>query len=177
MRVAELEGITACQRTLNRAFERERYFRRVATEKPFLTEKYRDDRLKWARLYVNWNEWQWSRVIWTDECSIACYYGQVYVTRLAEEKYDLSYCVPKFRGYSACMIWACITSQKKGPMVMFEKSWGKVTGDVYRQYIVPVIHEFKKSVDLPILMEDSASVYTARATRALHESLGILRMD
>ena len=26
-------------------------------------------------------------------------------------------------------------------------------------------------------MEDSASVYTARATRALHESLGILRID
>ena len=74
------------------------------------------------------------------------------------------------------MIWGCITSQQKGPMVVFEKEWGKVTGEVYRQHIVPVIHTFKGAVQLPILMEDGSTVHTARATRALHEQLGILRM-
>ena len=43
--VAELEGIQACKRTLLKAFEKEAYFRRKATEKPLLTEQHRRDRL------------------------------------------------------------------------------------------------------------------------------------
>ncbi|KAF1967322.1 hypothetical protein BU23DRAFT_516642, partial [Bimuria novae-zelandiae CBS 107.79] len=80
--IAHLEGIDACRRTLVKAFEKEAYFRRVAAEKPHLTEKQRQDRLKWAKLHKDWTDWQWSRVIWTDECSIACGgFRQVYVTR------------------------------------------------------------------------------------------------
>ncbi|KAF2685033.1 hypothetical protein K458DRAFT_280197, partial [Lentithecium fluviatile CBS 122367] len=56
-----------CKRTLTKAFEKEAYFRRIATEKPFVTEQHRRDRLAWARAHVNWDDWQWPRVIWTDE--------------------------------------------------------------------------------------------------------------
>ncbi|KAF1941714.1 hypothetical protein EJ02DRAFT_303447, partial [Clathrospora elynae] len=70
LQVAELEGIQACQRTLAKAFEKERYFRRIATEKPLLTEQHQKDRLEWAHVHVHWNDWQWARVIWTDECSV-----------------------------------------------------------------------------------------------------------
>ena len=179
--IAALEGLQACRRTLTAAFEKERYFRRVATEKPLLTEKHMRDRLEWARIHVHWNDWQWARVIWTDECSIACgSFGQVYITRRAEEKYLPACCVPKFRGYSAYMIWGCITSYGKGPLVVFEKEWGTINGQVYRQHIVPVIHDFKRyhsaSVQVPILMEDGASSHTAKDTVALHEQLGVLRM-
>ena len=182
LHIAELENISACRRTLAAAFEKERYFRRVATKKPLLTEKHRYDRLAWARLHVNWNEWQWSRMLWTDECPVACGgFGQVYVTRQPEEKYLPACCIPKFRGYSAWMIWGCITSRSKGPLVVFEKDWGSINGEVYRQRIVPVIHEYKEaqkaSIQVPILMEDGASQHTDRVTQALHQELGILRMN
>jgi hypothetical protein len=114
--------------------------------------------------------------MWTDECSIACSHGQVYVTHKAEEKYLSSCCIPKFRGYSAHMFWGCISSQKKGTFMVFEKDWGKVTGKVYCDNVVPLFHQCKRSVDLPILMEDGASVHTAKATQALHCKLGILKM-
>lgn len=74
------------------------------------------------------------------------------------------------------MFWGCITSQSKGPLIVFEKSWGRVTGKVYREHIVPTIHLFKRDIDTPVLMEDGASVHTAKATRALHHELGILQM-
>lgn len=175
LEVAALEEISACRRTLQKAFEKERYFRRVATEKPLLTQKHMRDRLEWAYLHKDWNDWQWSRVIWTDECSIKCgYNGQIYVTRQAEEKYLPSCCVPKFRGYSACMIWGCITSHSNGPLLLFDK--GSINGDTYRDQVVPLIHQFKKSISIPILMEDGASIHRARATRALHQELQILQM-
>ena len=78
LEVAALEGIQACKRTLQQAFEKELYFRRVATEKPLLTEKHMRDRLEWALTHLSWDQAQWARVIWTDECSIICgYNGQV----------------------------------------------------------------------------------------------------
>ncbi|KAF1967760.1 hypothetical protein BU23DRAFT_375150, partial [Bimuria novae-zelandiae CBS 107.79] len=47
--IAFLEGINACRRTLVHAFEKEAYFRRIAAEKPLLTEKQRADRLAWTK--------------------------------------------------------------------------------------------------------------------------------
>jgi transposase len=175
LEIAALEEISACKRTLQKAFEKERYFRRVATEKPLLTEKHMRDRLEWAYCHKDWNSWQWSRVIWTDECSIKCgYHGQVYVTRQPEEKYLPACCIPKFRGYSACMVWGCITSSFKGPLIIFNE--GSINGDIYREHVVPLIHQFKKDVPIPILMEDGASIHRARATQELHQEHQILQM-
>jgi transposase len=46
--VANLKGIQACRRTLRAAFKKHQYHRRVATEKPLLTEKQKQDHLTWA---------------------------------------------------------------------------------------------------------------------------------
>jgi hypothetical protein len=43
------------------------------------------------------------------------------------------------------MIWGCITSKSKGLLVVFEKDWGSVNGEVYRQRIVLVIYEYKET--------------------------------
>jgi len=56
--IAALEGIDTCRRTLVEAFKKERYFRRVATEKPLLTDAHKKARLEWAQLHVNWEIWQ-----------------------------------------------------------------------------------------------------------------------
>jgi len=51
--VAELEGVQACRCTLVTAFEKEQYHRRVATEKPLLTEAHKQHRLAWALVHRN----------------------------------------------------------------------------------------------------------------------------
>ena len=114
--IAQLEGIQACKRSLITAFEREQYHCRVAAEKPLLTQAHMDARLHWAQLYKHWDEAMWECVVWTDEASFSTGgFGKVYVTRRAEEKYDNSCLVPKFRGYSAWMIYG------SGPFTVFEK--------------------------------------------------------
>jgi len=67
--IAALEGISACRRSLNAAFEKERYHRRVASEKPFLTESHMQARLAFAEAHKHWTKEIWRRVVWTDEAS------------------------------------------------------------------------------------------------------------
>ena len=46
--IAFLEGVSACKRSLYKAFKKEGYFRHIATEKPLITPEQREARLKWA---------------------------------------------------------------------------------------------------------------------------------
>jgi transposase len=51
--IADLEGIRAYRRTLTLALEKELYFRRVATEKPLLTDAYKKHALPRPRLILH----------------------------------------------------------------------------------------------------------------------------
>ena len=73
------------------------------------------------------------------------------------------------------MIHRTISFYGKGKLVVFKKEWGKISGDIYREYIVPAIYTYKREVEQyigrgnVILIEDKAPSYTANATKALHE--------
>ena len=65
---------------------------------------------------------------------------------------------------------------------MFKKEWGKISGDVYREYVVPAIYAYKREVEQytgrgnVILMEDGVPSYTANAMKALHECNNVQRI-
>ena len=177
--IASELGINACSRTLAKAFEKEMYHRRVATEKPLLTAAHRRARLVWAWSHLNWELDDWDRVLWSDEFLIRTGGGQVFVTRRAEEKYLPECCVAKFRGYSSWIAWGMISSKIKGPLVFFEKEWndGKVNSEVYIQHILPWIRSVRYVYEQfirksTILMEDGSSVHTSKATKAAHQRDG-----
>ncbi len=44
--ISQIEGISACRRTLTKAFEKEQYHRRKAAEKPLLTLSHMDRRVE-----------------------------------------------------------------------------------------------------------------------------------
>jgi transposase-like protein len=98
--IAHELDINVDQRTLTKAFRQEGYHRRIATEKPLLTEKHIDDRRWWVETCQNWPLSIWSRVIWSDEASFRVGRGKVYVTRRPEEKYLQACYVPKFKDFS-----------------------------------------------------------------------------
>src|SRR3954469_15174049 len=66
----------------------------------------------------------------------------------------------------------------KGPMVVMEKEWSRLTGQkVHRERVLPWVYYFMDwVVQHPvnrsrhaILMEDGASLYTAKLTKQLHD--------
>jgi transposase len=129
--IVQLEGIQICKQSLHKAFEREGFFRRKATQKPFLTDEHKAARLAWAIQHRSWDFMMRKRVIWTDEASfIAGDFGSIYITRTPEEKYLLACCIPKFRGFSSWMIHRLISGSQKGRLTVFEKQWGKIIAQV-----------------------------------------------
>ena len=66
--------------------------------------------------------------------------------------------------------------------MVFEKEWGNISSHVYTQYVCPAIYEYKDVVEqytgkgTAILMEDGATSYTARITKALHNRNGLIRI-
>ena len=180
--IARLEGMQAGRKALVAAFEMESYGCRVATSKPFLTEAQKQVRLAWAVEHLSWKPEQWATVIWTDKCSFSTEgFGKAYITRWAEEKYDDSCCPPKFRTYSSWTIHGGISAFNKGDMVVIKKEWGKLTGKVYIERVLPRVYQFMNWVTQhpenrsrhAILMEDDVSPHTAKLTKQLHDLNGI----
>ena len=72
------------------------------------------------------------------------------------------------------MIQGTISLYGKGRLVVFEKEWGNISGDVYRKHVVPAIYAYKEEVEQyagrgnVILMEDGAPSYIAKAIKALY---------
>ena len=124
--------------------------------KPYVSETIRKNRLCWAHEHEKWTQSDWDRVCWSDESSFILCWGQVYVTRRANEALHPDCLVPRFRGYCEWMVWACIIPLVKGPLVFIEKDWGAgeprpngrvskggtVTGRVMREKILPYIRRF-----------------------------------
>ncbi len=136
--IAALEGLQFHAQTIAKALAKEGYSRYIARKKPLLTEAHKAHRLRWAQEHVTWSDRQWQRVLWTDEASIRCgYFGQVYVTRRQEEAFHSDCLIPRFRKYSACMIWGYISSEGTHVLKVFDQ--GSVNGDIYRRDNVPLI--------------------------------------
>ena len=96
--------------------------------------------MAWAKLHKHWDFNMWKRVLWTDEALfITGGFGIVYITRLADEAYDLSCLIPKFRGFSSWMAHGLISGIIKGPLHIFEKvdSKTKVNSQIYIESVLP----------------------------------------
>jgi hypothetical protein len=61
-----------------------------AKRRPELTEEHAKARLEWAKDHINWTEEDWSKIIWSDECSVEKGAGNrpSWVFRSVGEKWD-----------------------------------------------------------------------------------------
>jgi hypothetical protein len=83
------------------------------------------------------------------------------------------------------MIYGSISAFGKGPMVVIEKDWGKMTGQVYRERVLPWVYYFMAWIMQhlenrsrhAILMEDGASPHTAKLTKQLYGVYSIDKMS
>ena len=76
------------------------------------------------------------------------------------------------------MFWGCFHRHTQGPGIFWEKDWGKISSETYRQHTVPVIHRYielmrRQGVQL-VLMQDGAPRHTAGDTKQGLEERGII---
>jgi hypothetical protein len=151
--------------------------RRKARKVVFLTKPQKQKRKAWAIRHRNWKDEDWEWVIWSDECYVYigddC--GTVYVTWSADEEYDESCVVPKFKQSSLrIMVWACIMKNSKGLMVVLEYPGGKGGGmnaDRYQEQVLEhrlydYYMERMEKMGQVVFQQDGAPSHTARSTTA-----------
>lgn len=154
------------------------YRRCVGRVKPPISEKNRLARLQWALEHRDWTFKQWAHILWTDETWVSPgKHAKVWVTRKPGEEYDPTCVVERLRRKSGWMFWGCFSGlAKKGPSLFWEKEWGNITGEAYRNRIVPLIAGWTQLHQTHELMQDNARAHAVAETIAELKSRGVTCM-
>jgi transposase len=167
---------------IRRALQKRGYYRRVARRKPPISEPNRLARLEWAQKHIEWTAEQWNSVLWTDETwANGGRHTKTWVTRKKGEELDPTCIMTKTQRRGGWLFWGCFHGTTKGPTLIWEKDWGTINGESYRQKIVPLIGGWialrqRENQEL-ILMQDNAPSHAAQETYDDFEERGILVME
>jgi ketohexokinase/beta-glucosidase len=161
--------------TIRRALRSRGYARRVAQAKPPLTEANQKVRLRWAQEHLNWEPWQWWRILWSDETWVTGgRHRKQWVTRKPGEELDPTCIVDKVRKKRGWMFWACLSGISKGPCLFWEKEWGSINKESYCERIVPLIDSWIRLNPHLQFMQDGAPGHSAAYTIEELSERGIL---
>ncbi|CEI85621.1 Putative Glutamine amidotransferase [Rhizopus microsporus] len=166
----------------------------IVTKEPVLYEKHRLTKRIIACLDVRANDQgdlvvtkgdqydtvdDWKKVIWTDESSfeIGKLSSQPRVWRNASEKFKKECLAPTFKsGRTSIMVWGAIAGGKKSKLVFMKKGM-RASADFINQVYEPVLLDFYKSLDSPVLMRDGTPIYRAKIAAEWRKAKGTNKMS
>lgn len=111
------QGYSVSATTVLRTLRKAGFRKTKPTRKPGLTQRMRDDRLKWCLDHRDWTIEDWKNVIWSDETSVVLNHrrGGYRVWRQSNERFVRSCIRRRWKGASEFMFWGCFTYDQKGP--------------------------------------------------------------
>ena len=149
-----------------------------AKKRLLFTEEYVYQRLAWAIEYKDWIREEWSKIIWSDECSVERGSGKrrEWVFRILSQKWDKEMIqgVPKGKDISV-MIWAAFWGAGRSDIYALERDFeAKKHGYSANSYI-QVLEDNLIDIYNPdlIFMQDNAAIHTAHKTRLWFETHGV----
>ena len=112
------EGIEISATTVHRVLKKAGFRKTKPTRKPGLTQKMKDDRLRWCLEHKDWTLDDWKNVVWSDETSVVLNHrrGGYRIWRQADERFVKSCIRERWKGHSEFMVWGCFTYEQKGPL-------------------------------------------------------------
>jgi ketohexokinase/beta-glucosidase len=166
---------TVSSDTLRKALQKEGFNRRIARLKPALSDANKLQRLKWAQEHVHWSRQQWDSILWTDESMFhARNTYRTWVTRRPGEEFREDCVAAKARGGNSWMIWGCFSGAAGlGPLLIWDKDWGKVNSETYCQHTLPLIEGWLKTHPGHLFMQDNAAMHYSKYTREEMNHRGI----
>jgi hypothetical protein len=151
------------------------YKRRVKRRRPFLTFTAQVKRLRYTTIHRPWRFHEWQSILFIDETWVrGRSHGQRFITIADGEELDYISTTEKKTSW---MFWGSILGTRKGPCLVWEKSWGSITADSYQEHIVPLVHEFMILNPGCTFMQDNAPAHRARTTIADLTARGIRIMS
>ena len=89
---------------------------RRPARKPFLSEKNRQDRLKFCERVRDWTPEMWEQVLWSDETTVRQHgnKGTLFVRRLPCTRYEPRNCIATVKHSPSVMIWGSFSASGRG---------------------------------------------------------------
>ncbi|KAI7942321.1 hypothetical protein MJO28_012348 [Puccinia striiformis f. sp. tritici] len=118
--VGDMIQTQVCDRTPRKRIRNLGYNSCVAVKKPYVNNKQKKNRLRFAREHSSWTVADWERVIWSDESSFEIGKNSelVRVWRTKQQKYNLECLEPTFKsGRSSTMVGGAFFGITKTPLV------------------------------------------------------------
>ena len=149
------------------------YHRRVARRVPYLSKRQKKARLAWARALKGR---RWDDIIWSDECYVHIddKHGRVYVTRRVDKVLHEDCVVPAFtQSNIRVMVWGCIMSGRKGPLIVLEYPGGKggrMNSSRYQRQVLngvlqPFFLQEKQRMPSLSFQHDNAPSHSSKSTK------------
>jgi transposase len=106
-------GVNVSNTTFKKYLKESGYGHWKAAKRPQLKEEHAALRLQWAEAHKDWSYEEWSKIIWSDECSIEIGKGtkNIWVFRMNQigEKWKKEFIIPCKKGKGiSYMVWGAI---------------------------------------------------------------------
>lgn len=150
----EIDSSTVRRRLINAGF-----VGRHPAKKPFLNEKMRQKRYRWAKTHENWTVEHWKNVIFSDESKFNLFGsdGIHHVRRRSGERYKTGCILPTVRQSVGRMVWGCFSYDGTKALTLID---GRVNGDAYisilNRHLIPVIEE-QYSLRTDVIFQDDSA--------------------
>lgn len=178
-RINEELNIDVSERTIRRAIKKTGLKNCPAVVKPYISPKNAALRVDWCKEKLKWTIKDWSKVCWSDECSVEVKgtgVRRTMVWRMPNERFLKDCLAPSFKsGRQSVMMWGCFIGDRLGPLVLCPE--GKMNSVKYCSVLEESFLPLWRSLpDGSIFMEDGAPCHTSKFSKAWREKHNIKTM-
>ena len=148
-----------------------------ARKKPFINERQRKQRLKFAKDHKDWTVDDWSKVIFSDESNfqLCPTPGRLMVRRRSGEAYRPECLAPTVKhGGGSVMIWGCFSKSGTGKVRLCEERMNQAKYRVVlEEDLLPSAQMLYPNSDDWIFQQDNAPCHTAKSVKSWMEEKNI----
>jgi transposase len=122
-KLTEERGKSVSDRTIRRNLCSIGLHGRVACKKPLLSKANIEKRYEHSKVWINYENSDWERIIWSDETKINLFGsdGKAYVRRKPGTRYKNQNLTPTVKyGGGSVMVWACFSSKGVGKITIID---------------------------------------------------------
>jgi DDE superfamily endonuclease len=154
----------------------------LAKRRPLLTPEVVKKRLQFCKKYEHWSYEEWSKIIFSDECSLDRGVGarRTWVFRTPHEKWNQEMIMPYKKGKDiSVIIWGTIYGDGRSDVVIMDRDPDSEKSGYSANSYLAVLRDQISRVYQPgiTFMQDGASIHTAKKVKKWFEEEDVVVLN